>query len=156
MGESRVDTHLGGDDPVVWVPLGDVGLSARRGLPVAHVDRPAVHPVLLPGTLRVGNRAVSVGGAWGQGLPRVGFHAGLCGGQRGAAGPTCKVDPYSPPPPLPHPFRNLCFPPPHPQLFKEEPPAPPLGAAVSGNDAAGPFKHKQQQQSPKASKEKRQ
>lgn len=114
-----MDTHLGGDDPVVWVPLGDVGLSARRGLPVAHVDRPAVHPVLLPGTLRVGNRAVSVGGAWGQGLPRVGFHAGLCGGQRGAAGPTCKVDPYSPPPPLPHPFRNLCFPPPPPSSSRK-------------------------------------
>lgn len=45
-------THLGRDDPVIGVPLRDVGLGARWGLPVPHVDGPAVHPVLLPRTLR--------------------------------------------------------------------------------------------------------
>ena len=65
VGESWAHAHLGRDDPVVRVPLGDVGLGAWRGLPVAHIDRPAVHPVLLPGTLREGNRTVGVGGAWG-------------------------------------------------------------------------------------------
>ena len=55
MGESWADAHLGRDDPVVRVPLGDVGLGAWRGLPVAHIHRPAVHPVLLPGTLWEGN-----------------------------------------------------------------------------------------------------
>lgn len=65
VGEAQAGAHLGGDDPVVRVPLRDVGLGAWRGFPVAHIDRPAVHPVLLPGTLRAGNRAVGVGGARG-------------------------------------------------------------------------------------------
>lgn len=43
--------HLGGDDAVVGVTLRDVGLSSRRGLFMPYVDRPTVHPDLLPRTL---------------------------------------------------------------------------------------------------------
>lgn len=52
MGINKQTGYLGGDDSVVGVPLWDVGLSTRRGFPVSHVDGPAVHPVLLSGTLR--------------------------------------------------------------------------------------------------------
>lgn len=43
--------HLGGDDVVVGVTLRDVGLSSRRGFFMPNVDRPTVHPDLLPHTL---------------------------------------------------------------------------------------------------------
>lgn len=43
--------HLGGDDAIVGVTLRDVGLSSRRRFFMADVDRPAVHPDLLPHTL---------------------------------------------------------------------------------------------------------
>lgn len=43
--------HLGGDDAVVGVTLRDVGLSSRRGFFMPDVDRPTVHPDLLPHTL---------------------------------------------------------------------------------------------------------
>lgn len=43
--------HLGGDDAIVGVTLRDVGLSSRRGFFMPDVDRPAVHPDLLPHTL---------------------------------------------------------------------------------------------------------
>lgn len=43
--------HLGGDNAVVGVTLRDVGLSSRRGLFMPYVDRPTVHPDLLPRTL---------------------------------------------------------------------------------------------------------
>lgn len=48
---SQTEAHLGGDDSVVGVSLRDVGLSTWGGLPVPHVDGPAVHPVLFSGTL---------------------------------------------------------------------------------------------------------
>lgn len=68
---SQADAYLGGDDSVVRAPVRDVGLSARRGLAVAHVHGPAVHTVFLPSTLR-GKSGQS--GPWGggvRGLPGV-------------------------------------------------------------------------------------
>ena len=51
---------LGGDYPVVGVPLGYVGLGSRGGLLVSDVHRPVVHPVLLTSTLTTRERCVSV------------------------------------------------------------------------------------------------
>lgn len=50
--------HLGGDDAVVGVTLRDVGLSSRRGFFMPDVDRPTVHPDLLPHTLTERERCI--------------------------------------------------------------------------------------------------
>lgn len=50
-GKEEGQRYLGGHDPVVGVPLWDIGLGTRWGFLVAHVDGPAVYPVFLASTL---------------------------------------------------------------------------------------------------------